>query len=290
MKDIPIEFLSCPRCNAEISQVNNRLVCKTNPGHSFSVNSNIISFVGMHDFDDHWSPQVATLIPEQKLKVAREFLKPLLTHIQDNCCVLDVGCGNGVHAKALGDNKNGNLNIDYIGLDISESAVQQARTHIENALFLHADASTIPLKENSVDSVFSYGVIAYTKNPSNTLKELARVLKPGGLLGIWVYTRPSRTKYMALRFVRAVTRAGGPFVTNRIADIIVPFLSYLPVASGLNLRNASWNQCREVVLVNIAPKELSFPGTDTVREWFADAGLSIILEDHDPSMSVWARK
>ncbi len=57
--------------------------------------------------------------------------------------------------------------------------------------FIEGDAQDIPLKENSVDGItLSYG-IRNVNNPLKCIQECARVLKPGGTLGILELTRPS---------------------------------------------------------------------------------------------------
>lgn len=286
------EDFICPLCNVHLSRNGNYLICKKNENHIFEINSNIVSFIASHEFDNHWEPHSMMAIPESKAGVAKKFLGPLLQQLSNQDRILDVGCGDGVHAKFLKCDVPNNLEIRYIGLDVSLSALHsaQSRVNSDEGTFIHADAAHIPLADASMDAVFSYGVIAYTNDPSRTIQEMSRVLKPSGIMGIWVYLRPPGFKGWLFNLVRKVNQFCGPRITQRIADIIVPFLGILPVASGLHLGNASWKQCREVVLVNIAPKNLIFPEKGTVKLWLAEAGLTIILEDLDPPLTIWAKK
>lgn len=60
-----------------------------------------------------------------------------------------------------------------------------------NISYLHADAQIIPLADNSVDCVtIAYG-IRNVKDPANCMREVLRVLRPGGTFGILELTQPT---------------------------------------------------------------------------------------------------
>lgn len=288
--ELGTELFACPDCGGDLRLRDDRLVCVDNERHGFPINNGFPSFVGGHSFDEHWEPHSESGIPQEKRLAAERFLQPLLKEMDEGNVVLDVGCGDGVHAERLIGAEHIDRDIHYVGLDVSFTALVSARRRVRSGTFLHADAAKIPLKAGVVDAIFSYGVIAYTENPADTVRELARVLKPGGLAGFWVYLEPRGIKKWLLRAVRGTTRICGTRVTRLIADLIVPFMAFLPVASGLNLSNASWQQCREVVLVNIAPRQLAFPDRETLMRWIRGAGLEPEFEDATPPLTVWARK
>jgi SAM-dependent methyltransferase len=157
-------------------------------------------------------------------------------------------------------------------------------------MLLQSDMAAIPLLDGCCDAVFSFGAIAYTSDPSVTIRELARVLRPGGLFGLWIYPRPSGVAGLILAIVRRTCRIGGTWVAHRIADMLVPILQWLPTRSGMHLGNATWQQCREVVLVNIAPTQLMFPTRDDVLTWCTDAGLELEEENTDAPITLWLRR
>ncbi len=90
--------------------------------------------------------------------------------------------------------------------------------------------------------------------------------------------------------IRKFCRVTGPIGSRLIADFIVPFLSFLPTRSGLNLANASWKQCREVVLVNIAPQQLAFFSKDEIKNWFVANSIDLIYEDSANPITLWGQK
>jgi SAM-dependent methyltransferase len=82
--------------------------------------------------------------------------------------VLEVGSGEG----SLQD-----IVQDYTGLDISASA--RANYHKR---FVQADARAMPFPDGEFDAAWSIWVLEHVPNPEQALREMRRVVKPGGLL------------------------------------------------------------------------------------------------------------
>ena len=93
--------------------------------------------------------------------------------------VMDVGCGDGFFtAKIL---KHFNLK-NMRGLDISSKALDLARLKYPEINFQQGELNHIPEETNSIDSVTMIEVIEHLIDIEGTLKELFRVMKPGGIL------------------------------------------------------------------------------------------------------------
>lgn len=103
------------------------------------------------------------------------------TGITKGVC-LDAGSGGGYLGLALARITD----LTFIFLDISENALNKAKEHIaedglrERARTLLADVHSIPLPDGSVDLVISRGSIHFWKDPAAALKEIYRILAPGG--------------------------------------------------------------------------------------------------------------
>jgi SAM-dependent methyltransferase len=94
--------------------------------------------------------------------------------------VLDIGCAAGAEIPALRS-----LGHNVIGADLSEKMVQQCRQRFANdraVQVLCAEADRLPIQANSVDHVVCLGVFEFLGDHSRGLKEIARVLRPGGVL------------------------------------------------------------------------------------------------------------
>jgi arsenite methyltransferase len=101
--------------------------------------------------------------------------------------VLDLGSGGGIDV-ILSAERVGESGIAY-GLDMTDEMLALARANAEkagvrNAIFLKGVIEEIPLPAASVDVVISNCVINLSTDKPAVLTEIARVLKPGGRIGI----------------------------------------------------------------------------------------------------------
>ena len=91
--------------------------------------------------------------------------------------VLDVGCGAGQVAKAV---KRERPDLDVLGCDVSRSAIAAASASPEGVDFRLATAERLPFSDEELDFVWIFDVLEHVDDPGQVLREVARVLKPGG--------------------------------------------------------------------------------------------------------------
>ena len=101
--------------------------------------------------------------------------------------VLDLGSGGGIDV-ILSAKRVGPTGRAY-GLDMTDEMLalarrNQAEAGIENAIFLKGMIEAIPLPADSVDVVISNCVINLSTDKAAVLTEIARVLRPGGRVGV----------------------------------------------------------------------------------------------------------
>ncbi|MGL1959092.1 MAG: malonyl-ACP O-methyltransferase BioC [Colwellia sp.] len=95
-----------------------------------------------------------------------------------NLTVLDLGSGTGFFTDLLASTYQ-----HVIGLDISTNMLHFAKKNRnENITWLEADAHNIPLKDQSVNLIYSNLVIQWFDPLELAIQEMLRVLKPGGLI------------------------------------------------------------------------------------------------------------
>ena len=90
--------------------------------------------------------------------------------------VLDLGCGQG---NSLTDFTELNDKIDWYGIDIEKSPEVLSRAET-NERFITFDGINIPFEKGYFDLIYCRQVFEHVKNPRELLKEVNRVLKPGG--------------------------------------------------------------------------------------------------------------
>jgi SAM-dependent methyltransferase len=98
--------------------------------------------------------------------------------------VLEVGCGEGLLADAIrrtADERG--LVLTYTGLDVSDSALELARAHVEGTL-LCGDATDVvgALPAGSQDLVIAKNLLHHLDDPAAFLREARRVTTPGGVV------------------------------------------------------------------------------------------------------------
>jgi len=91
--------------------------------------------------------------------------------------VLDVGCGAGSVAKAV---KRERPDLHVVGCDVSKSALALAEASPENVEFRSAQAEKLPFADGEFDFVWIFDVLEHVEKPEQVLREVARVLRPGG--------------------------------------------------------------------------------------------------------------
>lgn len=104
--------------------------------------------------------------------------------------VLDVGCGNGyiLSRYALAGAHVSGVDITPTGVRLSRSRF--AQMGLEGDI-REANAEQLPFQDESFDCVCSMGVLHHTPDMSSAIREIHRVLKPGGRLIIMLYHRNS---------------------------------------------------------------------------------------------------
>jgi len=89
--------------------------------------------------------------------------------------ILDIPCGTGYGAVYITGNS-------YIGIDKDEKSIQHAQKlyQTETKKFQSGDMEKIPVKSNSVDLLLSFEGLEHIENKEKFVKEMKRVLRPGG--------------------------------------------------------------------------------------------------------------
>jgi ubiquinone/menaquinone biosynthesis C-methylase UbiE len=129
--------------------------------------------------DNEWSHAVLA----RRTGAAAAFLAP---HLRMGMRLIDCGCGPGSITVDLAREVAPG---EAIGIDLRDVALTQGRTlarerGITNVTFHAASVYQLPYADSSFDAAFACAVLQHLATPLTALKELRRVLKPGGVIGI----------------------------------------------------------------------------------------------------------
>lgn len=207
--------------------------------------------------------------------------------------VLDVGCGMGRFAEVAAAHGARVVGVD---LSVAVEAAQRNLGDLPDTAFLQADVFNLPFRPESFDLIYSIGVLHHTPDTRAAFAMLPRLLRPGGRIAIWVYSRERRLRYLSSDVYRRVTtkmdeerllklcRAAvplGSFYRTRLGRYLSPILpvSRHPDPEWRVLDTLDW----------YAPKYQWKHGWREVEGWFEDAGLADIRR-HEVAVSVSGRR
>lgn len=141
--------------------------------------------------------------------------------------LLEVGCGIGTDLVRFA--RGGAL---VTGVDLSQTAIGLARQNFA----LHglapvdlrvANGEALPYPDASFDHVYAHGVIQYTADPAQLIRECHRVLKPGGSAIFMVYNRISWLNALSKIMKVALEHEDAPclrkFSIGEFRGLLAPF-------------------------------------------------------------------
>lgn len=115
---------------------------------------------------------------------------------------LDAGCGFGRHLYYAAE-----FGAEMTGLDFSGAIFRAAEitAGIPNVALVQGDILTPPFRQRSFDFVYSIGVLHHLPDPEGGFQALLPLVRPGGFIIIWVYSKSRRLTNMLLEAVRKTT-------------------------------------------------------------------------------------
>jgi len=167
--------------------------------------------------------------------------------------VLDCGCGNG--RWSYGFEK---LGCSIHGFDTSLNGIEYAREHVAGrfdiANILDKKSLLSLYKENSFDIVWCWGVLHHTGDPKKAFGNIARFVKHGGTLHVYVYGK----KGFGNRLLRFVFNRFD-FGTRVTLARMVSAINHLSVHSNFD---------------GLSPSLASQHNEREVEEWFRNGGFT----------------
>jgi len=138
--------------------------------------------------------------------------------------LLEVGCGMGTDLLQFA--RGG---AEVTGVDLTPRSIQISRQHFavcgERGDFAISDAEHLPFADQSFDVIYSNGVLHHTPDTAGAVREVHRVLRPGGQARVMLYHRGS-LGYWGQIIVRHGILRGELLRGNTPADIMSKYVEF----------------------------------------------------------------
>jgi SAM-dependent methyltransferase len=279
--------LFCPDCQSRLSQLLPELLACDHCQREFPVLSGIPRFVGqkhLASFGLQWN-QYEVAHPDEDAATFEAKTGFRLAELS-GLNVLDAGCGGGRYSKIVAE-----AGANVLGADHS-NAVEKAAglcQHLENSRFIQADLKRLPLAGASFDAAFSIGVMHHDENTRAVFDSVARMVKPGGRLAVWLYRRNQWWQEGINQFLRNRTVKMSPRGLERIAKFGA-WLGGIPVVNKtlnkvVNFSNHPNYENRVCDTYDwYAPQFQHHHTVDELCGWFRKAGYEnlIVLPPEKP--------
>ena len=232
------DLTRCPDCHGRLeSKDDQELVCER-CGELYPVVDGVPKLVGARSVINESEMATQDYVTDfyenvrYKLPWARAYhehtLQQMIALAPLNGTVLDNGCGNGVFLERL--SREGSPRARLVGTDISMGMLGHAQRRLADCSgeidLVQADACRLPFADDSFDVVFARGLLHHLPDPHAGAKEMARVLRPGGVA---LVLDPNRTFISELprRLARKTSHFDEDhknFTVRQMRDILTPHL------------------------------------------------------------------
>jgi ubiquinone/menaquinone biosynthesis C-methylase UbiE len=174
--------------------------------------------------------------------------------------VLDVGCGRGGLTAwiARSSRPTRHLAMDFSKVAVEKGRAMAAQACLSRNEWKFGDIQNIPCADASIDTAFSCETIEHVPDPPRAVRELARVLRPGGLLFL---TTPNYMGTMGL--YRGYLRLRG----RRFTEVGQPINHFTMLPRTIRWVNRAG---LEVLATDAIGHYLPFPGRPPIRLTWLD--------------------
>jgi ubiquinone/menaquinone biosynthesis C-methylase UbiE len=132
--------------------------------------------------------------------------------------LLEIGCGMGTDLLQFA-----RAGARCTGIDLTPRSVEITRHRFKlygaDGDFMISDGERLPFRDESFDVVYSNGVLHHTPDTAGAIREVRRVLRPGGVAKVMLYHRNSLNYWIEIILRRGLL--GGEFLRGRSAEEIM---------------------------------------------------------------------
>jgi 2-polyprenyl-3-methyl-5-hydroxy-6-metoxy-1,4-benzoquinol methylase len=274
-------FLRCPVCLGDLVDTEGRLACAD--GHSYSVVGGVPTMLsdqqaaaeisdtfsaqwGGFEYgrDTHWGGRVDIDHVIGQLEITVDDL--------EGKQYLDAGCGAGEVANEVAVRSR----ADVYATDISTS-VYRAQSRFPDVSFFRSNLLEAAIKPETFDVVYSAGVLHHTPDTRAGVEQLAKAVRPGGRIFVWLYRHVESRAFAAKCSLR--------IITSRLPQAMQrPVVTALAAPPYLLHRDREWRAHWRTAHDLYTPRYRWVHTHEEVAAWFESLGfrdIHVSQEDRD---------
>lgn len=195
LTDDVLGVLLCPKCNNPLAEQREGIGC--NNGHQYPIRGGVIDLLltpgdprvraTLESFGYEWT-RFARVEPEDAVFWKSYFMDVPLGEVAD-ALTLDAGCGKGRFTRFTADHVRAVVAFD------GSDAILSASTNLAdrpNVTCIRGDLIDPPFTDSAFGFITCLGVLHHLPDPVSSLNRLVQLLRPGGYLLLYVYSRPDK--------------------------------------------------------------------------------------------------
>ncbi len=237
-----------------------------------------------------YTPRIVRFMEARSAETHAQFFLPLL---KPGMKLLDCGCGPGTITRGLAARVAPG---EVVGIDLEETQIEIGRkdpAHPANLTYVQSGVYALPFPDGQFDAVFSHALFEHIAEPVKALREIKRVLKPGGVAGLcspdwdgFMFAPPDPEVQAAAALFRRIQEAnGGNTTAGRRLGV------WLGEAGWRDVRMAARYECQQdLTLMSefLYDRLARAPKQDDVfgRGWTDEASLKRILH----ALRLWEKR
>lgn len=199
---------------------------------------------------------------------------------------LDAGCGFGrhlYHAARFG--------AQMVGLDFSRAIFRagQIAGHLPGVALVQGDLQRPPMRAGSFDFVYSIGVLHHLPDPEAGFLALLPLVRPGGAIFIWVYSKSRATTNALLEMVRMLT-SRLPLGLTRVLSLAGAVVDWCRFIAPYRLARRVLGSCIDRFVFARVRLYSRYPFQVVYADWFDRLSAPVRHYDDAADLVGWAER
>lgn len=202
-------MLRCPECAGKLRPDQFGFFCEPCQ-KSYPVTDGVLRFVSSDQyatsFGFEWNRHALTQLDHEGSRISEDDFPRKTGFTPEEIrgkWILDVGCGMGRFADVAS-----RWGAKVVGIDLSRASDMAAKNlgARNNFWICQASVFKLPFAPESFDFIYSIGVLHHTPNCEQAFKALPPLLKPDGVIAIWLYSAYNKWYRMSDVYRRVTTK------------------------------------------------------------------------------------